>query len=230
MLACGIDAAANAALAANRRRTAASTWRARTDVSVEDDVRDAVARSSRASAGSTSSSTLPPCIPSAPSSPPTSRPGTMHGGQCRLDLPDRPFRHPRDARRGGGAIVNISSVQGFACQQNVAAYVATKGAIHALTRAMALDHAGRRDPGELGQPRLRADPDPVARRPHLRRRWRHRRGGLSTLRRRASGRPDRRAGGGGRARRLPRLGHAPGSSPAAISASTAGLTAGIGVK
>lgn len=41
----------------------------------------------------------------------------------------------------GGAIVNISSVQGHACQQNVAAYVTTKGAIHALTRAMALDHA-----------------------------------------------------------------------------------------
>lgn len=43
--------------------------------------------------------------------------------------------------KGGGAIVNISSVQGHNCQQNVAAYVATKGAIHALTRAMALDHA-----------------------------------------------------------------------------------------
>lgn len=41
----------------------------------------------------------------------------------------------------GGAIVNISSVQGHNCQQNVAAYVATKGAIHALTRGMALDHA-----------------------------------------------------------------------------------------
>ena len=48
---------------------------------------------------------------------------------------------PEIAKRGGGAIVNISSVQGFNCQQNVAAYVATKGAIHALTRAMALDHA-----------------------------------------------------------------------------------------
>ncbi|MBX3567771.1 MAG: SDR family oxidoreductase [Rhizobiaceae bacterium] len=44
-------------------------------------------------------------------------------------------------RRGGGAIVNISSVQGHQCQPGVAAYVATKGAIHALTRAMALDHA-----------------------------------------------------------------------------------------
>lgn len=45
-------------------------------------------------------------------------------------------------RRGGGAIVNLASVQGHACQQGVAAYVASKGAIHALTRAMALDHAG----------------------------------------------------------------------------------------
>lgn len=43
--------------------------------------------------------------------------------------------------RGGGAIVNISSVQGHACQTNVAAYAASKGAIHALTRAMALDFA-----------------------------------------------------------------------------------------
>ena len=51
------------------------------------------------------------------------------------------FGIPAMAGRGGGAIVNISSVQGHACQQGVAAYVATKGAIHALTRAMALDHA-----------------------------------------------------------------------------------------
>ena len=54
------------------------------------------------------------------------------------------FGIPEMARRGGGAIVNISSVQGFNCQQNVAAYVTTKGAIHALTRAMALDHADQR--------------------------------------------------------------------------------------
>ncbi|MBL0371462.1 SDR family oxidoreductase [Rhizobium sp. KVB221] len=48
---------------------------------------------------------------------------------------------PLMRKRGGGAIINIASVQGHACQKNVAAYVATKGAIHALTRAMAIDHA-----------------------------------------------------------------------------------------
>ncbi|WP_131113714.1 SDR family NAD(P)-dependent oxidoreductase [Lichenihabitans psoromatis] len=51
------------------------------------------------------------------------------------------FGIPALRKRGGGSIVNLASVQGHACQQGVAAYVATKGAIHALTRAMALDHA-----------------------------------------------------------------------------------------
>jgi len=61
----------------------------------------------------------------------------------------------------GGAIVNVASVQGIACQTNVAAYVASKGAVLALTRAMALDHA--RDgirvnavcPGSIDTPLLR---------------------------------------------------------------------------
>lgn len=67
---------------------------------------------------------------------------------------------PEMEKRGGGAIVNISSVQGHNCQQNVAAYVATKGAIHALTRAMALDHAASRirvnsvSPGSIRTPLL----------------------------------------------------------------------------
>ena len=43
--------------------------------------------------------------------------------------------------RGGGAIVNLSSVQAFASQKGVAAYTTSKGGINALTRAMALDHA-----------------------------------------------------------------------------------------
>lgn len=39
------------------------------------------------------------------------------------------------------SIVNIASVQGHANQRNVLAYATSKGAIHALTRAMALDCA-----------------------------------------------------------------------------------------
>lgn len=67
---------------------------------------------------------------------------------------------PLMQKRGGGSIINISSVQGHACQKNVAAYVATKGAIHALTRAMALDHAGQKirvnsvSPGSVRTPIL----------------------------------------------------------------------------
>ncbi len=44
-------------------------------------------------------------------------------------------------KRGGGSIIHISSVQGHANQNNVLAYATTKGAIHALTRAMAVDCA-----------------------------------------------------------------------------------------
>ncbi|MBD2847432.1 glucose 1-dehydrogenase [Paenibacillus sp. IB182496] len=48
---------------------------------------------------------------------------------------------PAMRRRGGGSIVNVSSVQALASQTRVAAYSASKGAINALTRAMAVDHA-----------------------------------------------------------------------------------------
>jgi NAD(P)-dependent dehydrogenase (short-subunit alcohol dehydrogenase family) len=47
--------------------------------------------------------------------------------------------HLRNA--GGGAIVNIASVHAFASQQLMAPYAASKGAIVALTRQMALDCA-----------------------------------------------------------------------------------------
>ncbi|MBB1251555.1 SDR family NAD(P)-dependent oxidoreductase [Rhizobium sp. G21] len=48
---------------------------------------------------------------------------------------------PEMRKRGAGAIVAISSVQSYASQAGVAAYTASKGAINALVRAMALDHA-----------------------------------------------------------------------------------------
>lgn len=67
---------------------------------------------------------------------------------------------PEMKRQSGGAIVNIASVQGHACQRGVAAYVASKGAILSLTRALALDYApdGIRvnsiSPGSIATPML----------------------------------------------------------------------------
>jgi meso-butanediol dehydrogenase/(S,S)-butanediol dehydrogenase/diacetyl reductase len=49
--------------------------------------------------------------------------------------------YPAMKRAGGGAIVHVSSVQGFANQYGVLAYATAKGAVHALTRAMAVDCA-----------------------------------------------------------------------------------------
>jgi NAD(P)-dependent dehydrogenase (short-subunit alcohol dehydrogenase family) len=68
---------------------------------------------------------------------------------------------PQMRRRGGGSIVNVSSVQAFVSQRGAAAYVATKGAINALTRAMAVDHAHENIrvnavcPGSIDTPMLR---------------------------------------------------------------------------
>ena len=47
---------------------------------------------------------------------------------------------PLMRRAGGGSIVNFGSYDGFFADPNLAAYCATKGAVHALTRAMACDH------------------------------------------------------------------------------------------
>ena len=41
---------------------------------------------------------------------------------------------------GGGSVVNFGSYDGFIADPGLAAYCATKGAVHALTRAMACDH------------------------------------------------------------------------------------------
>lgn len=67
---------------------------------------------------------------------------------------------PEIKKRGGGSIINLASVQGHACQHGVAAYAASKGAIHSLTRAMALDHAADNirvnsiSPGSIRTPML----------------------------------------------------------------------------
>lgn len=49
---------------------------------------------------------------------------------------------PRMEARGGGAIVNVASVAGLVGLRNRAAYCASKGAVVALTRALAVDHVG----------------------------------------------------------------------------------------
>ena len=70
---------------------------------------------------------------------------------------------PEIKKRGGGAVVNVASVQGFnSSQNNVAAYATSKAATIAFTRTMALDHAldGIRAnvilPGSIDTPLLRA--------------------------------------------------------------------------
>ena len=47
---------------------------------------------------------------------------------------------PLMRRASGGSIINFGSYDGFIADPNLAAYCATKGAVHALTRAMACDH------------------------------------------------------------------------------------------
>lgn len=62
----------------------------------------------------------------------------------------------------GGSIVNISSVQSLANQKGVVAYASAKGAVNALTRAIAIDYAGEQIrcnailPGSVDTPMLRA--------------------------------------------------------------------------
>ncbi len=67
---------------------------------------------------------------------------------------------PEMKKRGGGSILNLASVQGYACQRGVAVYATSKGAIHSLTRALALDHAADNirvnsiSPGSIRTPML----------------------------------------------------------------------------
>ena len=75
---------------------------------------------------------------------------------------------PRMRAGGGGAIVNIASVQGSATQTNVAAYSTSKGGMLALTRTMAIDHGGDNirvnsvSPGCIDAPMTRFSADQTA--------------------------------------------------------------------
>ena len=70
---------------------------------------------------------------------------------------------PELRRRGGGAIVNIASVQGRQSMKGVAAYAASKGGILALTRQLALEYAADNirvlavNPGTVDTPMTRGE-------------------------------------------------------------------------
>ncbi|NDL57972.1 SDR family NAD(P)-dependent oxidoreductase [Phytoactinopolyspora mesophila] len=63
--------------------------------------------------------------------------------------------------RGGGSVVVVASVQAYAAQSGVAAYAASKGALVAMVKAMAVDHAAEGIrvnavcPGSVDTPMLR---------------------------------------------------------------------------
>ena len=70
--------------------------------------------------------------------------------------------HPLLKARGGGAVVNVSSVHAIQTSANIAAYAASKGGMLALTRAMAIEFAADNIrvnailPGAVDTPMLRA--------------------------------------------------------------------------
>jgi glucose 1-dehydrogenase len=70
--------------------------------------------------------------------------------------------YPLLENRGGGAIVNVSSVHAVATSKDIAAYAASKGGMLALTRAMAIEFAPANVrvnailPGAVDTPMLRA--------------------------------------------------------------------------
>lgn len=161
VLACGIDTAANAELQREAALESLSVEVQRCDVSSGEDAEAAVAKCIQLFGG------LDILVNAAAIHP--------YGTVTELDLETwnrclsvnvtgiflfARLSIPEMKKRGGGAIVNVASVQGHACQRGVAAYVASKGAILSLTRALALDYAddGIRvnsiSPGSVATPML----------------------------------------------------------------------------
>lgn len=161
VLALGIDAAANDGLAKEALARGFPITVRQTDVSVVGEVETAMAELSTQYGGLdviVNSAAVHPYGDAVTTSPEVfAQCLAVNVGSIHLTAH---FGVPLMRKRGGGAIVNVSSVQGHACQTNVAAYVASKGAIHALTRAMALDFAADRirvtsvSPGSVRTPIL----------------------------------------------------------------------------
>lgn len=159
VLACGIDAAGNAALAETARAEGLALTVRRADVSEEAEVAAAVAEAARDGLDIIVNAAAVHPYGTVLTTDAATWARAMAVNVGSIHLTGR-YGIPHLTARGGGAIVNLSSVQGHNCQQGVAAYVATKGAIHALTRAMALDHAEARvrvnsvSPGSVRTPIL----------------------------------------------------------------------------
>jgi meso-butanediol dehydrogenase/(S,S)-butanediol dehydrogenase/diacetyl reductase len=142
VMALGIDTAGNAALAATALAEGLRVEVHPTDVSQPAEVAEAVVETERLFGGLDiiiNAAAVHPYGDAVETDPETfARCLAVNVGGVHLTAH---FGVPVMMRRGGGVIVNLSSVQGHACQAGVAAYVASKGAIHAMTRAMAVDFA-----------------------------------------------------------------------------------------
>jgi NAD(P)-dependent dehydrogenase (short-subunit alcohol dehydrogenase family) len=161
VVACGIDSTANEELQREARSGGLSLVVEQCDVSQPDQVRSAVAKTV-ATHGRldiiVNSAAIHPFGTAVETDPDTwNRCMAVNLGSIFLLAH---FGIPEMKKHDGGAIVNISSVQGHACQRGVAAYAASKGAIHSLTRALALDHAADHirvnsiSPGSIRTPML----------------------------------------------------------------------------
>jgi meso-butanediol dehydrogenase / (S,S)-butanediol dehydrogenase / diacetyl reductase len=160
VIACGIDAEANSRLEVEAKLHKLNVFVQQCDVSQTDDVQSAVEEASKWGG-------LDVIVNAAAVHPF----GTVE--ETSLETWNRClnvnvtgvflFAHfgiPAMRKSKGGAIVNFASVQGYACQTGVAAYATSKGAIHSLTRALAVDYASEGirvnsiSPGSIATPML----------------------------------------------------------------------------
>lgn len=161
VLACGIEIAANQELAQDAKTSGLSLRVEQCDVTQADAVRAVVAKVVKEFGG------LDAIVNAAAFHPFGNVVETTHEtwNQCMMVNVGSiyllgHFGIPEMKKRGGGSIINLASVQGYACQRGVAAYAASKGAVHSLTRALALDHAGDNirvnsiSPGSIRTPML----------------------------------------------------------------------------
>jgi meso-butanediol dehydrogenase / (S,S)-butanediol dehydrogenase / diacetyl reductase len=161
VVACGNDSSANEEMQQEAEATGLTLCAERCDVSKPDEVRATVAKTVTSYGGLDiviNAAAIHPFGTAVETDPDTWNRCMMVnvGGIFLLAH----FGIPEMKKRGGGSIVNLSSVQGYACQRGVAAYATSKGAVHSLTRALALDHAADRirvnsiSPGSIRTPML----------------------------------------------------------------------------